>query len=58
MFTYVNNPQMGKLDPCTIEGILLGYRKNTKGWIVFLSKSKKVIISQNVKFFKLAVMSP
>ena len=52
VFVHINNPKMGKLDTRAVEGVLLGYGKNTKGWIINVPSTKKTIISQNIEFFK------
>lgn len=43
---------MGKLDARAVEGILIGYSRNTKGWITYSPSTKKITISRNVEFFE------
>ena len=52
VFVHINNPKMGKLDARAVEGVLVGYGKNTKGWIINIPSIKKTIISWNVEFFE------
>ena len=52
VFVHINNPKMGKLYARAVEGVLLGYGKNTKRWIINVLSTKKTIISWNIEFFE------
>ena len=58
VFVHINNLKMGKLDARAVKGVLLGYGKNTKGWIINILSTKKTIISWNVEFFEKANKLP
>ena len=52
---YIHNdrPNRGKLDDRGLEGIFVGYGEHTKGWIVYLPKESKLVISRNATFLSL-----
>ena len=51
---YIHNdrPNRGKLDDRGLEGIFVGYGEHTKGWIVYLPKESKLVISRNARFLE------
>lgn len=47
-----NDPAKGKLAPRSKEGIFLGYSQQSKGYRVWISEERKVVISRDVKFLE------
>ena len=52
VFIHNDHPNRGKLDQRGIEGIFIGYGEHTKGWIVYLPGTDKIIITRNARFLE------
>src|SRR4051812_41325523 len=50
VFALDESNNTGKLDDRAFKGIFVGYAENAKGYLVYLTKQHKVIISCNTKF--------
>lgn len=50
VFVSDKNPQKGKFNSRSEEGIFVGYSNESKAYRVWLPKSRKVIVSRDVKF--------
>lgn len=50
LFVLDKNPQKGKFYSRSEKGIFVGYSNESKAYRIWLSKSRKVIVSRDVKF--------
>lgn len=44
------NPNKGKFEPRTVEGIFVGYADTSRGYRIWIPKDRKVIVARDVKF--------
>ena len=49
-FVHVHSPYRGKLDPCAIKCVFIGYAPNKKGYKCYRPQSRKIYISKDVTF--------
>ncbi|EZA50979.1 Copia protein [Ooceraea biroi] len=52
VFVLNKNPNKGKFEPRSIEGIFIGYADASKGYRVWIPKDSKIVIARDVKFLE------
>lgn len=50
MFVLNKNPANGKFAPRSVEGVLIGYPQESKGYRVWMPEKQKAVVARDVKF--------